>query len=55
MALRRAGRSFFMLAALRDVTKPCSLQISRRTAASVSEKVGRCLRYQALVAVAWRA
>jgi len=55
MALRRAGRSFFMLAALRDVTKPCSLQISRRTAASVSEKVGRCLRYQALVAVARRA
>jgi hypothetical protein len=38
-----------------EVTKPCSRQTSRRTAARVSEKVGRCLRYQALMAVARRA
>jgi hypothetical protein len=32
----------------REVTKPCSIQIWRRTAARVSEKVGRLLRYQAV-------
>jgi len=43
-----------MLAARLDETKPCSRQSSPRTAASVSAKVGRCLRYQALVVVTRR-
>ena len=38
-----------------DIEKPCVLQISRRTAARVSAKVGRCLRYQAAVETAKRA
>src|SRR4051812_48070175 len=52
-----AGRSFFTSGAIWDVRKPCSRQISRRTAASVSAKVGLFLRYQAAVATtrrAWR-
>src|ERR1700712_3955958 len=55
MALRSVGWSFGASDARVDVTKPCSRQILRRTAASVSEKVWCCLRYQALVATAWRA
>ena len=43
-----------MLAVRAEVTKPCLRQSWRRTAASVSEKVGRRLRYQALAAVARR-
>ena len=35
-------------------SKPCSRQTWRRTAARVSLKVGRRLRYQALLAAAWR-
>src|SRR3954468_4157665 len=50
-----AGRSFFTSGAIWDVRKPCSRQISRRTAASVSAKVGLFLRYQAAVATARRA
>src|SRR3954469_10772640 len=49
-----AGRSFFTSGAIWDVRKPCSRQISRRTAASVSAKVGLFLRYQAAVATARR-
>src|SRR5215212_541135 len=48
------GRSFFTSGAIWDVRKPCSRQISRRTAASVSAKVGLFLRYQAAVATARR-
>src|SRR5215210_3635580 len=49
-----AGRSFFTSGAIWDVRKPCSRQISRRTAASVSAKVGLFLRYQKAVATARR-
>ena len=52
MPSRSAGLSFLMFEAGRDMAKPCSRQNSRRTAASVSEKVGRRLRYQALFATA---
>jgi hypothetical protein len=38
-----------------DIEKPCVRQMSRRTAARVSAKVGRCLRYQAAVETAKRA
>jgi hypothetical protein len=55
MALRTAGRSFRTSDAPRDVSKPCSRQTSRRTAASVSLKVGCFLRCQAAVATARRA
>ncbi len=55
MALRSAGRSFRMSEARREVSKPCSRQNSRRTAARVSLKVGCLLRYQAAVATARRA
>ncbi len=48
MPLRRAGGSFVASRAWRDSAKPCSLQISRRTVARLSAKVGRCLWYQAL-------
>ena len=48
---RSAGRSFRISDVVRDRTEPCSCQSSRRTAANVSEKVGRCLRYQAPVAL----
>src|SRR3712207_1050905 len=57
MPSRRAGRSFVGLEACRDVRKPCSRQTWRRTAARVSEKVGRGLRYQAAAEtrrLAWR-
>ena len=37
-----------------DATKPCSLQMARRTAAKLSAKVGRCLWYQAAVAACTR-
>jgi len=43
MALQDAERNFRMSVARVEVTKPCSRQICRRTAASVSENVGRCL------------
>jgi len=55
MPSRSAGQSFCMFDAGWDMAKPCSRQNLRRTAASVSEKVGRRLRYQALVETAWRA
>src|SRR5215213_5402621 len=47
MPSRSAGRSFVGSTRCREVSKPCSAQIWRRTAARVSEKVGRLLRYQA--------
>src|SRR5919202_2029648 len=57
MPSRRAGRSFVGLHVRRDVRKPCSRQSWRRTAARVSAKVGRRLRYQAAAETwsrAWR-
>lgn len=48
MLSQRAGGSFVTSADCLDMTKPCSVQISRRTAARVSAKDGRCLWYQAL-------
>src|ERR687894_2028044 len=57
MPSRSAGRSFAASAECRDVIKPCSAQIWRRTAARVSEKVGCSLRYQAVAETrrrAWR-
>ena len=39
---------------LREIEKPCAFQISRRTAANVSAKVGCCLPYQAAVQTAQR-
>ena len=47
-ASRRAGGSFAVSTDPREMAKPCSIQIARRTAARVSAKVGRCLWYQAL-------
>src|SRR4028119_888435 len=47
MPSRSAGRSFAVSAECRDVSKPCSAQIWRRTAARASEKAGRFLRYHA--------
>src|SRR5215213_3254074 len=57
MPSRSAGRSFMVSAECRDVIKPCSAQNWRRTAARVSAKVGRSLRYQAVAETrrrAWR-
>ena len=53
-AFRSAGRGLAASPARRDISKPCSRQTWRRTAARVSLKVGRDLRYQALFAAAER-
>src|SRR3954447_10406845 len=55
MPWRRAGLSFVASDRRRDVSKPCSRHSCRRTAARVSAKVGRGLRYQASVDTAVRA
>jgi hypothetical protein len=55
MASRSALGSFLLFGLDPDIEKPCALQISRRTAARVSAKVGCCLRYQAAVETAKRA
>src|SRR3712207_8834782 len=47
MPSRSAGRTFAVSVGCREVSKPCSDQTSRRTAARASEKVGCFLRYQA--------
>ncbi len=49
MPSRSAGRSFVGSGECGEVSKPCSDQTCRRTAARVSEKVGCFLRYQAAV------
>src|SRR3954452_16218805 len=55
MPSRSAGLSFVGSGECRDVSKPCSRQNCRRTAARVSEKVGSFLRYQAMVKTCRRA
>ena len=55
MPSRSAGRSFFASPGWRDRANPARCQKCRRTAARVSAKVGRCLRYQAAVRTADRA
>src|SRR4051795_3165776 len=55
MPWRRSGWDFLTSDRRRDVRKPCSAQTRRRTAARVSAKVGRGLRYQAAVQTAERA
>ena len=55
MPWRSPGRSFLTSGCRPDRSKPCSRQNCRRTAARVSAKVGRGLRYQASVQTAERA
>jgi hypothetical protein len=54
MPSRKRRGSFCMSGSLREIDKPCAFQISRRTAASVSAKVGCCLQHQAAVQTAQR-
>jgi hypothetical protein len=51
-AVAEHGTEFMASDRLPDVSKPCSTQNCRRTAARASVKVGRGLRYQASVRTA---
>src|SRR3954464_1255881 len=42
-AIPQTLREFLHVGILREIDKPCAFQLSRRTAASVSAKVGGCL------------